>query len=111
VTVDSPISGQKVVARVENGLIYASNDSLQTINGPLALTLNAAVAGDEVEIIRSGEVTDSSWSWTEDGLIYLGTDGNITQTAPGSGRFQVVLGRALTPTSIVFNPSAPIKLA
>jgi hypothetical protein len=44
-------------------------------------------------------MTDSNWSWTK-GTIYLGTNGQLTQTAPSGGAFVVHIARALTATTI-----------
>lgn len=109
----APLSGQRVVTTdVANELVYASQDSLDGRSGPLWLTSVAAGAGESIPVVTGGEFEEPSWSWTPKLRLWLGLNGQLTQTPPDSpALFSVRLGVALTPTLIYFDPSAPIILA
>jgi hypothetical protein len=75
----------------------------------LGVTLGAAAQGAEVQIQGSGELTDTGWSWTPGALLFLGPLGLPTQTPPTSG-VCLVIGIALSPTTILIRPQPPIAL-
>ena len=59
-----------------------------------------------IDVLLSGIITDTGWSWTVGGIIYVNTAGTMTQTAPSGAGDQVqVIGIALSATTIYFNPS------
>lgn len=78
--------------------VYASNDTLDNAQ-VIGITTVAATAGNNVTIKTSGIITDASWSWTK-GAVYLGTNGQLTQTAPTGGAIIVHVGKALTATKL-----------
>ena len=78
--------------------VYASNDTLANAQ-VIGITSNAASAGAGVTIKTSGILTDSNWAWTK-GTVYLGTNGQLTQTSPSGGAIVVHVGRALTATTL-----------
>lgn len=78
--------------------VYASNDTLANAQ-VIGITETAASSGAAVAIRTSGLMTDASWNWTK-GTIYLGTNGQLTQTTPSSGAFIVHVAKALTTTTI-----------
>lgn len=78
--------------------VYASNDTLANAQ-VIGITTVAATAGNNVTIKTSGVITDASWSWTK-GAVYLGTNGQLTQTAPSGGAIIVHVGKALTATKL-----------
>lgn len=61
-------------------------------------------------ILLQGFVRDDTWNWTTGGAIYLSeTGGSVTQTAPTtSGAFVQVVGVALSPDVMYFNPDMSI---
>jgi hypothetical protein len=61
-------------------------------------------------ILLQGTVRDDTWTWTPGGAIYLSeTGGSVTQTAPTtSGAFVQVVGVALSPVLMYFNPDMSI---
>lgn len=61
-------------------------------------------------ILLQGFVRNDTWNWTTGGAIYLSeTSGSVTQTAPTtSGAFLQVVGVALSPDVMYFNPSMDI---
>lgn len=72
-----------------------------------AITSNAS----GLFVVGTSVIQNNSWSWTPGGLLYLSvtTAGAMTQTVPtGSGQCVVVLGVALSATTIYFNPNLVI---
>jgi hypothetical protein len=93
------LSALRAVTSDANGdAVYASNDTLANAQ-VIGITETAASSGASVAIRTSGLMTDPSWSWSK-GTIYLGTNGQLTQTAPSGGAFVVHVARALTATTI-----------
>jgi hypothetical protein len=99
------------------GLVYmnsdglwwkADADSISTM--PVQAIATAAINTTTGVLLRRGVIKNTSWTWTVGGLLYCGTDGLLTQTAP-SGEFDViqVVGIALTADTVYFDPS-PIML-
>ena len=78
--------------------VYASNDTLANAQ-VVGITTTSATTGGTVRVVMNGTITDSFWAWTK-GTVYLGTNGNLTQTAPTGGAIVVHVGRALTATTL-----------
>lgn len=78
--------------------IYASNDTLGNAQ-VLGITLGSANAGEQVGVKTFGPMSDANWNWAK-GAVYLGTNGQLTQTAPSGGAIIVQVGRALTATQL-----------
>lgn len=98
-TAGTNLSALRAVTSDANGeAVYASNDTLANAQ-VIGITSNAASAGAGVTIKTSGILTDASWSWTK-GTVYLGTNGQLTQTTPSGGAYIVHIGRALTATTL-----------
>jgi hypothetical protein len=99
------------------GLVYmnadglwwkADADSIATM--PVQAIATAAIATTTGVLLRRGVIKNTAWTWTVGGLLYCGTDGLLTQTAP-SGDLDViqVVGYAHTADTVFFDPS-PIML-
>jgi uncharacterized protein YgbK (DUF1537 family) len=102
------LSALRAVTSNANGeAVYASNDTLANAQ-VIGITSNAASAGAGVTIKTSGILTDASWSWTK-GTVYLGTNGQLTQTAPTGGAIVVHVGRALTATTLQIDVDSIIQ--
>lgn len=78
--------------------IYASNNTLANAQ-VVGITLGAASSAQQVGVKTFGPMSDASWNWTK-GAVYLGTNGQLTQTAPSGGAIIVQVGRALTATQL-----------
>lgn len=79
----------------------------------VGMTTGAAALGAPVTVQTRGPITEPTWAWTPDQPIYLAANGLLTQTAPlaASGAiFQMVVGVALTPTSMYVQLSPPLFL-
>lgn len=66
-----------------------------------------AAAGAQVSIRREGDFTDSSWSWTAGGNVYLSPSsaGELTQTKPA--RNVQLIGYALSSTCVIIERQRP----
>ena len=78
--------------------IYASNNTLGNAQ-VVGITMGSANSGEQVGVKTFGPMSDASWNWTK-GAVYLGTNGQLTQTAPSGGAIIVQVGRALTATQL-----------
>lgn len=91
------------------GLVYPLGQADgENIFAILGLAVTAGQAGAQISVQRSGTVTDSGWSWAY-GRVYLGANGQLTQTPPTSG-FSVLIGFAATATSINLSINDPIEV-
>lgn len=98
----TPLGGHRAV-KIEGGsALYASNDEM---SAPLVvgLTLGAVLAGDFAQILFHGEVDEPTWSWNP-GPIFLGLEGQLTQTPPLSGHL-IQVGTALSATTLIIDPT------
>lgn len=107
------LSGHRAVTPQANGqLTYASNDNAAHVAVPLWITSGAASVGASVEVLLTGLMIEPSWSWTPGGPVYLGTNGQLTQTpptAPGAV-FIAQVGTATSPTSLFVDRTPSIKI-
>lgn len=87
--------------------IYADN-RISSTAGVIGITINAASNGDTVSIRDGNTVTDALWSFVPGMPVFLGEDGHLTQTAPGSDRIIVRVGVAVTATSMAIQVQQPI---
>jgi hypothetical protein len=87
-----------VTSNASGEAVYASNNTLAD-SQVIGITSNAASSGAGVTIKTSGIMTDSNWAWTK-GTVFLGTNGQLTQTIPSGGAYIVHIGRALTATTL-----------
>ena len=65
--------------------------------------------GAEGVAYRLGEISDAVWSWTRGSPIFLGTNGQLTQTPPATG-ILLVLAQPVSATTINLQPPSPIFL-
>ncbi len=102
------ISGHHAV--LANGY-YATNDGTLLQALCVGISNNAADMGEDLDVRPDGMIMDMiGWSWTVGELIYLSTDGALTQSIPPAGSYHVVLGVALSPTSMLINIQNPVLL-
>ncbi len=106
----SAIGGHKVViASGVSGAQLADKDTPAHMHLVLGVTQGAASSGSPVDIQTVGEMIEPSWSWSA-GPVFLGSNGNLTQTPPASG-FQLLIGTAIAPTVLMIKIGAPISLS
>ena len=87
------------------GWVLTDADTAADSRGLLALA-TSSVDFSRGMLIR-GFYKDTTWSWTQGNVLYLGTTaGKLTQTQPtGTGDIVRVVGYALSSDEIFFDPS------
>lgn len=104
------INIHRLVAVNADGTIrYASNDDLTTMNRVIGLSLQSVNMGGYCEVLRHGEVHDSSFNFSGTNL-YVGVNGMITTIPPTSGYLQVV-GTVINATTIYIDIFEPLQLS
>lgn len=78
----------------------------------LGMTTGAAIAGGQVTVQQSGEITEPSWSWTMNQPVFLGTNGQLTQVIPAlpTAAFSLVVGFPLAATRLLIRQREPLSL-
>lgn len=107
------LSGHRAVTPQANGqLVYASNDNPAHIAVPLWITVGAASPGSAVDVLITGMMIEPSWSWTPGSPVYLGANGQLTQTPPAApgAVFLAQVGTATSPTSLFVDRAPSIKI-
>ena len=98
-TAGESLSALRAVTTNSSGqAVYASNVTLADAQ-VVGITLGAASSTEQVGVKTFGPMSDANWNWTK-GAVYLGTNGQLTQTAPSGGAVIVQVGRALTATQL-----------
>lgn len=105
------ISGQRIVKQNPDGTIsYADHNDIAGMDATLGLSLQAGLAGGAISVLFFGEYSHAGWTWVPKKPIFLGTSGNITQTAPTTG-FLLRIGFASEADEIVLRIDTPIVRA
>ena len=99
-----------VIVGNDNRLYYADQSNLTHFNRVLGITTGAAVQNDPASVRVGGIMTEPSWTWDLDKFIYLGVNGLLTQTPPGTG-FLLEMGWPINPTSMMVDIKLPLFLA
>lgn len=98
-TAGASLSALRTVTTNSTGeAVYASTDTLGNAQ-VVGITMGSANSGEQVGVKTFGPMSDANWNWTK-GAVYLGTNGQLTQTAPSGGAIIVQVGRALTATQL-----------
>lgn len=100
------LSGHRAVRVAGEEAFYASADTQVHAGRVVGITTGAALTGADATIQVGGEMTELSWSWS-DGPIFLGLDGQLTQTPPTAGFVQQV-ATAITSTRILIDVRPPL---
>jgi hypothetical protein len=110
ITSGPPLSALKVVKR--SG-VYASTDTIGDRNAVLGVTKAAVGASTQVEVVTSGVIADALFTLTPNLPVFLGVNGDLTQTAPvfPAAPFRVQIGKALTATELLVEIGQPILLS
>ncbi len=110
VTAGAALGGHRIVyLDAAEKAQYASNQTASHALITLGMTLGAAVLDDPVAVQRTGEITEPSWSWTLEQPVYLGTNGQLTQTPPASpALFQRVVGFPTATTKLFLALREPV---
>lgn len=106
----SAVSGNRMMLVGADRMVsYASNDDLSHANRVIGMTVGAASALAQVELLREMEIQEPGWTWAVGGAIYLGVDGLITQTPPTApALFSLCVGFATAPDRMFVTVGTPI---
>ena len=103
------VTGHRALMFDGSGHVVPADPTSLTYNF-VGVSLQAAAAGQPVLVAVIGQqVTEPSWSWMPGVALFVAAGGVITPGAPSSGVVQQI-GQALTVTSMLVQPFAPITL-
>lgn len=105
-TLDVAIVAQEIVGAYRavgyDGLYTQPDvDSLAAYAG---VTRMATIAGDPINVVRSGLLTEGAWTWIPDRPIFIGPNGTLTQTQPTAGNPVRRIGWAISATELNLDP-------
>ena len=100
------ISALRVI-KAFNGAIQVADASVSVDAGKaIGISLNAVVAGGDLQYQYAGPLANTGWAWVE-GPIFIGAGGQLTQSTVGLAFIQRV-GTALSNTEILIDLDDPI---
>lgn len=101
------LTAYKLVHLDSGGEWEYANASTESTMPAIGITVGGISAGQRGTILLMGLVKNNSWNFTPGQLLYTSTTvGEITTTPPqGTGNQVQVIGKALSQTLIMFNPS------
>ena len=109
VSAGADIGGHRIVTLDEQGrAVYASPAIMRDANRILGLTMHAAVAGADVDVLRDGDAVEPSWSWDLNKPIYLGQSGTLVQQVAPESVFTLIVGFPISATKMYFSIGTPI---
>lgn len=101
-TAGAALSGRRMVVTNSSGhAIYADQTMIDHAHRVLGITTGAAALGAAVIVQTSGEFTESTWNWNIDHPIFLGINGQLTQTVPATGVLLQVAAPMSTTTILI----------
>jgi len=90
------IAAYDPLAFVNNEWKQANDPGSGEIKCPSAVAIELGVSGEYVRGQRAGPLTNSEWTWSGSGEVWLGAAGEITQT---SNNYKI--GNVISTTAIV----------
>ena len=110
VTAGASLGGHRAVV-IDSGVAqYADSTTTGNATRVVGLTKGAITSGTSGEVQTYGELVEPSFAWTPGEPIYLGTNGQLTQTVPTSG-FILQVAIAITATKIFIKQREPILIS
>lgn len=107
ITAAEPLGGHRVATV---GGLYADSSNPAHAYAVAGITLQAVSTGATVDAQYIGELTESSWNWTPDEPVFLGSAGMLTQAAPDVG-FILQIGIPTTSTTLLIDIQQPLIIA
>lgn len=95
------LGGNRIVVSKDGDAFYSDPSVLVDGGKVVGITTTATNLDDPCLVQTSGIMTEGTWTWNE-GPVYNGSNGVLTQTAPISG-FVLQIGIAVSATSILIN--------
>lgn len=98
---NGPIGGHRAVISAGNGAVaYADCRNPAHAGRLLGITLNAANAGENLDVLLIGGAKWPNLAFETEKPIFLGEDGLLTQTVPNTAAFVQVVGYAIAADEI-----------
>lgn len=107
------ISGHRVVRAVNATEVDIASSGISShAETILGITSNAANAGDFLNVVSHGFITEPSWAFVPDQFVFVGINGAITQVAPSgpTSLYQRVIGVAVSPDTIFVDLGPVIEI-
>ena len=99
----------RIVRSTGDKTYYADAEIEAHAGHVLGVTDETNTQGLGVDVIVSGTMREVAWNWG-DGPIYLGSNGNLTQSPSATG-FIIQIGVAISDTEMFVNVQQPILRA
>ena len=103
------LNGQRAVYVAADGKAYLADQSSVTSVRTMGLCQGAVILGATASIQTCGVLTEPSWTWTGDALVWLAASGQLTQTPPTTG-YLVKVGVPVGPTKLLIAPQIMARL-
>lgn len=108
-TASAGLSALRVVTNnIQNQLVYANAAVVEHAFKVIGILPSAVGEGQSIAPITEGTIEDASWNWEAGQPIFLGFNGNLTQSPPEDVTFYLQVAIALTPTKIDFEIQEPV---
>ena len=106
-----PLGGNRVITLDDTGrAIYADQSVGAHLGRVLGISVGAVTGGEAVTIVRTGEMTEPSWSWALNKPVFLAANGMLTQVPPTTG-FSLVVGFPVAATKLFISLREPLLLS
>lgn len=108
-TADQALGGHRIVRSTGAGTVdYADASQLLHGDDTLGLTTNAAAAGDAVNVLTFGSITESSWAFVPQQPVFLGANGLLVQVPAAEAAFLQQVGYAEAADTLFVDIDPPI---
>jgi hypothetical protein len=107
-TAGESISALKAVYELSGVIYKAAPDTIQTAS-VVGITLTSANAGEQVQVLQYGVLQDAFLTFSPADLIFVTSNGAITNVAPASG-YLTRLGRAINVNTVLIIIDSPKTL-
>lgn len=86
------LSGHRMVSVSGPGQVdYPDVNNTLSMLRVIGMTSNAAGVGEDISVVRFGQIEHSGWSWTPGLPVFCGVDGVPTQTQPDHTSLKVAI--------------------
>ena len=103
------VRASRVVAITADGFVHADQTDLAQAQRVMGFAMGHAQSGAAFFLRVAGVVRNRDWDWTSGEMLYLDTDGLVTN-APAGGAFRQVVGFALSDKRVLIAIPHPYEL-
>jgi hypothetical protein len=100
-TAKSTISALQAVAAEDGGIVPASASNLSHAGAVAGVAITSGTAGASIRVLTSGIIDDLSWAWTMGAPVFLGANGQLTQTVDMGAEFTQQIGVPAETTRLI----------